>query len=310
MTDIPMAGATGQSVYAAGDRADAADRTFARSNISWGAVFAGVVMALTVQFLLNLLGVGIGAAVIDPGTGDNPAASSASIAGGLWYVVAGVIGAFAGGYVSSRLSGRTGRNTGSYHGLVSWAVATMVVLYLLTTSIGALVGGAFNGVTSAAGGVGGAASTAMQAAGPSLATMNPIADLDRSVRENSGSDPQALQAGAVTAMQAVVTGDPAKAEEARGRAAEALAKARNIPVDQARVQIGDYEAKYRQAVAQAKQQATNAAVTATKVVSRGALLGFVALLLGAIAAWFGGAMGAVRRMVPTAATTTKTRLRV
>ncbi len=34
--------------------------------ISWGAVFAGVIIVLIVQFLLSLLGVGIGASTIDP----------------------------------------------------------------------------------------------------------------------------------------------------------------------------------------------------------------------------------------------------
>ena len=284
------------------------DRTADFNQISWGAVFAGVVLALTVQFLLNLLGVAVGAAVIDPAGSDNPAASSASIAGGVWYVIAGVIGAFAGGFVASRLSGRPVKSTGSYHGLITWAATTLVVLYLLTTSVGALVGGAFSGLSSAIGGVGGAASTALQTAAPSIATINPQTDLEQQVRESTGSDPQALQSGAVAAMQAVVNADPAKAEEARGRAAEALAKARTIPIDQARTQVNDYEAKYRETVAQAKQQATEAAVTASKVISRGAFLGFIALVLGAIAAWFGGATGTVRSLGGET-TTTATRLR-
>jgi len=295
MTNISGHEVERHSVFAA------ADRTVGFNQISWGAVFAGIVLALTVQFLLNLLGVAIGAAVLDPAGGDNPAASSASIAGGVWYVVAGVIGAFAGGFVSSRLSGRPVKSTGSYHGLITWAATTLVVLYLLTTSVGALVGGAFNGLSSAIGGIGGAASTALQTAAPSIANMNPQTDLERQVRETTGSDPQALQSGAVAAMQAVVNGDPAKAEEARGRAAEALAKARNIPVEQARGQVDAYEAKYRETVAQAKQQATEAAETASKVISSGAFLGFIALVLGAIAAWFGGAAGTVR---PVAVTTT------
>jgi hypothetical protein len=41
-----------------------------------GAVFAGVAIALSTQFLLNLLGVGIGAAVLDPATYDNPEAKT------------------------------------------------------------------------------------------------------------------------------------------------------------------------------------------------------------------------------------------
>jgi hypothetical protein len=44
-------------------------------------------------------------------------------------------------------------------------------------------------------------------------------------------------------------------------------------------------------VAAAKQEALEAADAAATAVSTGAILGFVALLLGAIAAWFGGAAG-------------------
>ena len=49
----------------------------------------------------------------------------------------------------------------------------------------------------------------------------------------------------------------------------------------------------RQAVEQARRQAAEAADAAARVVSRGALFGFFALALGAVAAWFGGRAGAV-----------------
>ncbi|MGF6178951.1 PhnA-like protein [Ensifer sp. 4252] len=263
--------------------------TVAFSKVSWGAISAGVVIALATQFLLNLLGVGIGAAVLDPATSDNPDASSFSIGGGIWFVAAGIIAAFLGGYVASRLSGRPSGSTGGYHGLTAWAVTTLVVLYLLTTSVGAVVGGAFSGLTSIVGGVG---QTAATAAAPALANAtNPMAGIEQQIRASTGSDPQALQSMAVSAMQALVTGDDATADEARARAADAIAKAQGIPVDQARTQVEQYEQAYRANVEAAKQQAIEAAETATATVSAGAFLGFVALALGAIAAWFGGVFG-------------------
>jgi len=57
--------------------------------------------------------------------------------------------------------------------------------------------------------------------------------------------------------------------------------------------VQQYEQQYRQAVDDAKQKATQAADVSAKAVSRGALFGSIALLLGAIAAWFGGRAGAV-----------------
>ena len=59
--------------------------------------------------------------------------------------------------------------------------------------------------------------------------------------------------------------------------------------------MAGYEQQYRQAVDQAQRQATAAADAAARVVSRGALFGFFALALGALAAWFGGRAGAAIR---------------
>ncbi|RVH41205.1 PhnA-like protein [Sinorhizobium meliloti] len=266
-----------------------------------GAVFAGVALALAVQFLLNLLGVGIGAAVIDPATADNPNPSTFSIAGGLWFVVSGIVAAFAGGYVASRVSGRPSKATGSYHGLISWAVTTLVVLYLLTTSVGTLVGGAFSGLSSIVGGVSKTAATVATAAAPAVASsVDPMADIERQIRSaTGGNDPAALRDAAVAAMRAVVTGNEATAEEARNRAAEAVARAQNIPVEQARTQVQQYEESYKASFERAKQQATEAADTAATVVSSGALLGFVSLVIGAVAAWFDGASGTAQTVVPT-----------
>lgn len=266
--------------------------------VSWGAVFAGVAIALSTQFLLNLLGVGIGAAVLDPATYDNPEASTFSIAGGIWFVVAGIIASFVGGYVASRLSGRPSNSTGGYHGVTSWAVTTLVVLYLLTTSVGALVGGAFSGLSSIVSGVGATASTAVTAAAPALVnSTNPMGGIEAQIRSTTGNDPQALQNAAVSAMQAVVMGDEGSADDARNRAADAISKAQGIPLDQARSQVDQYEKTYRDNMAAAKQKTIDAAQAATAAVSAGAILGFLALVLGAVAAWFGGVYGTKRALL-------------
>lgn len=277
------------------------------NKVSWGAIFAAVAIALAVQFLLNLLGVGIGAAVLDPTSNDNPAASSFSIGGGIWFVLAGIIAAFVGGYVASRLSGRPSKSTGGFHGLTSWAVTTFVVLYLLTTSVGALVGGAFSGLSSVIGGVGQSAATAVTAAAPSVAnSANPLGGIEQQIRNGTGNDPKALQDAAVTAVQALVTGDQAQAEDARTRAADAISRAQGIPVDQARRQVEEYEASYRENMEAAKQQALETAETTASVVSAGAILGFIALLLGAVASWFGGVAGTKHAAVALETTTRRT----
>jgi len=280
-------------------------RTIMLNRISWGAVLAGVVVALVTQIVLNLLGIGIGAATLDPagGAGDNPSASTFSIGAGIWFAVSGILASLAGGYAAGRLSGKPKESTASWHGLTTWALTTLVVFYLLTSAVGGILGGAYRTLTGALGNVaqtvGSTAQTAAQVAAPSLSgATDPFSSIEQSVRGTTGgNDPAALRDAAVAAVRSAVTGNPRQAQDARERAAQAIARAQNIPVEQARTQVQQYEQQYRQGVDQAKQQATQAADAAAKGVSRGALFGALGLLLGAIASWFGGRMGAVEPTV-------------
>jgi hypothetical protein len=268
-------------------------RTILINQISWGAVFAGVVIALTAQLLLNLLGVGIGLATIDPSAANNPDPKTFSIGAGVWWAVSGIVAALIGGYAAGRLSGRPKESTTGWHGLIAWAGTTLVVFYLLSTALGAVVGGAFSAVSSAMGGVGQIASTAAQTAAPAIGS-NSFGDIEQRIRSAAGgADPAAARDAAVGAVRALVTADPSQAQAARERAAVALGQAQNIPIEQAREQVVQYEQQYRQMVEQAKQKATAAADVAAKTASRAALFSVLALALGALAAWFGGRAGAV-----------------
>ena len=61
----------------------------AQRRISWGAVFAGVVMVVAVHILLTMLGAGIGLSLVDPGRGDNPSVAGIGIGGAVWWTAAG-----------------------------------------------------------------------------------------------------------------------------------------------------------------------------------------------------------------------------
>ena len=257
------------------------------NKVSWGAVFAGVVIALVVQILLTMLGAGIGLATWDPGSADNPDASTFSIVAAIWYMLSGIVAAYAGGFIAGRMSGKTHQSAGAFHGLTTWAVTTLLVLYFLTTTIGAIVGGAFSGIASVVGGVG---ETVAQTAAPILAQSNPLDALESQVR-STGTDPEALNNAAVNAVKALMMSDEAGAATARQQAAQALSTARGIPLDQATQQVTDMETQYRDSLESAKQTATDAADAAASATSTGASFAFIALLLGAAAAWFGGRSG-------------------
>ncbi|KQQ27136.1 PhnA-like protein [Methylobacterium sp. Leaf123] len=268
------------------------------NEVSWGAIFAGAVTALVTQVVLNLVGVGVGLASVGTNAADNPDASTFSLGAGLWFVVSGIVASLAGGLIAGRLSGKSLPGVAALHGLVAWAVTTLVVLYLITSAASGLVGGTLGTVSGALGGagnlVGGTVQTAAQAAAPSLSKIaNPLDGIEQKVREQSaGQDPQAARDAAVAAVRAVLSGDPAQKEQAKTRAADALAKAQGIAPDQAKAQIDGYEKQYEQAVATAKQKAEAAAVAAKSAATQGAFYAALALILGALAAFFGGRLGA------------------
>jgi hypothetical protein len=269
-------------------------RTILLNRISWGAVLAGVVVSLVTQLILNLLGIGIGAATLDPtaGAAGNPSATGFSIGAGIWWAVSGILAALAGGYTAGRLAGRPQESTAGWHGLTAWAFTTLVVFYLLTSTMGSIIGGAYRTVANAAGTVTSAAGGAVQTAATQMT--DPFASIERTVRgATGGNDPAALRDTAVTAVRAALTGDQNQAQDARERAAQAIAQAQSIPVDQARSQVQQYEQQYRQAADTVRRQATEAAEVAAQAVSTGALFGAISLILGAIASWFAGRMGAV-----------------
>lgn len=108
--------------------------------ISWGAIIAGVVMALVVQLLLSLLGIGIGASSIDPLSETNPTAGVATGAG-IWFAVSLLIALFVGGLVAGRAAGIFRRTDGLLHGLVAWGLTVLLMFYLLSTTVGGLIGG-------------------------------------------------------------------------------------------------------------------------------------------------------------------------
>jgi hypothetical protein len=270
-------------------------RTIMINEISWGAVFAGVAVALVMQILLNLLGVGLGAATLNPVSGDNPSATSFSIGAGIWWAVSGAIAALAGGFVAGRLSGKPVKSTAGWHGVISWAMSTILIIYMLTSAVGGIVGGVYSGISGAVGGIGKTATAAAQTAAPGLAqASDPFGSIERSIRDaTGGNDPAALRDASVSALRAAVSGDPAQQRDAKERAAQALSKAQNVSIDEARTRVDQYEAQYRQTMEETKRQAAQAAEVTAKAVSRGSLVAVIALALGGIAAWFGGRLGAV-----------------
>ena len=112
----------------------------AAKRISWGAVFAGAVLALVIQLALTLLGLGIGLGTIDPLTEQDPMAGI-GIGAAIWWVISMLASLYIGASVASRLAGMPRPTDGLLHGLLTWSVVTLLTFYLLTTAVGRIIGG-------------------------------------------------------------------------------------------------------------------------------------------------------------------------
>ena len=136
------------------------------SGVSWGAVFAGAAAAAALSLILVVLGVGLGFSMASPWTATRDTVATAGAAALGWLAFTQIAASSFGGYLAGRLRVRWVnvhrdevwfRDTA--HGLLAWAVASLVTAAFL----GSAIGGALAGATQAGGealkGVAGAAAS-------------------------------------------------------------------------------------------------------------------------------------------------------
>lgn len=111
--------------------------------LSWSAVLAGVIIAIIVQMLLSLLGLGIGLSSFSPATEEDPL-SGFGTGASLWWLISILISLFVGGLVTGWLSDSYNKMDNVLHGALAWGVFALVSLYIVTSSIGSILGGLGN----------------------------------------------------------------------------------------------------------------------------------------------------------------------
>lgn len=270
--------------------------------ISWGAIIAGIVVVLVAQMLLMLLGLAIGAATIDPATADTPQASTLGLGGAAWWLISTAIAVFAGAWVAARLAAVPSRLDGSLHGVVTWAAATLIGIYLLSTAIGGLVGGAFGALGSAAQAVGqgtqSIASAAMQVLpddirGQAERLFDRAPAAADQVQQQAQEAQQAAGGGNVMdAVRRVVRGvQEGASSQDRDAAVNVIAQQAGIPREEAQQRLDQFQETYRQYAQQAEQQTRQAAQAAAATVAQVSFWSVVGLAIGAILAALAGALG-------------------
>jgi len=109
----------------------------ARSAVCWSSIVAGAFAALGVSLILLALGSGLGFAFVSPWPGRGMSATALTATAAIWLLVTQWVSAGIGGYIAGRLRTRwLGTHVhevffrDTAHGLITWAVTTVVVVAL------------------------------------------------------------------------------------------------------------------------------------------------------------------------------------
>ena len=106
--------------------------------VSWGGIWAGVLVVLGTLLLLTTLGMAIGFSA-DARNVDPQKIGSGAV---IWARVSLLIGLFFGGLAATRMSMVWDRFTGLAQGALVWVVSLIVVLYLSANGVGIVVSSA------------------------------------------------------------------------------------------------------------------------------------------------------------------------
>ena len=278
------------------------DTALLHRRVSWQAILAGVVLAVTAQLLLSMLGLGVGLGMVNTNAGSTPQAGSFGIGTGIWWLVSNLVALAVGGFAAAKMAGVTQRGDGLMHGLVTWAIATLFTFYLLSTAVGGLIGGAYSVVGStlnaAGSSVRAAAGPVAQAAGISPDTVQQQVQgyLQPTDQDPATMSQQDAQKAIATQLGTYVQGG-ADAPAARERIITIMAAQMHVDHDAAARRFDDLQAKATRTKDEAIQTAKNAADQSAAAGSTAAYLGFGVLLLGGIVAAIAGALATQRRQL-------------
>lgn len=107
-----------------------------KNRVQWGPIIAGLISAITIFLLLTVLGIGIGASVLDPNNaGDNAGTFSA-----IWGAISAILAFFVGGWIAAKTAAVGGEFGGLMNGVMVGAAGLVLIIYLTSTGLGNLFG--------------------------------------------------------------------------------------------------------------------------------------------------------------------------
>ena len=162
----------------------------ALSRVSWGAVFAGLVIASALQVVLTVLGAAIGLTALD----GRDSGKAFGIGAGIWAILVPLVTLFVGGMTAGHLANVRDRTDGFLHGALVWGLSLLLATYLLGTGASRILGGTLSLAGNVTGSAVSAAGTAASGANISTGDLQQArARIEQEARAR-GLDEQQVQA--------------------------------------------------------------------------------------------------------------------
>jgi|KBSSwiStaDraftv2_1062776.scaffolds.fasta_scaffold00793_18 hypothetical protein len=274
------------------------------SAVSWPAIFAGAFVAAASSLMLVALGSGFGLASVSPWPNSGVSATTFTVMTAIWLIVVQWLASGLGGYVAGRLRTKWAtththevffRDTA--HGFITWAVATVLVVLVLTSAAASAVSSGVDAAATVASGASqGAAAAAAQSAntstsqGGSVIAPYNVDMLFRSPRADSSAATADARAEAARILaNGVAAGDVPSAD--RTYLAELVSARTGISMEEAQKRVDT-------AIGQAKAagiKARQAADAARKAAAQASIYTALSMLVGAFIACIAAALGGQRR---------------
>jgi hypothetical protein len=264
----------------------------AKSAASWPSIIAGAFVAAAATVILVALGSGIGFASISPWPDRGASATSFAVTTAIWLIVTQWVSAALGGYIAGRLRTRWMgthphevffRDTA--HGLITWAVATILVVAVGASSFKTAAGAAGSAANA------GATAAMMSANIAPVSANSPVSayDIDRLFR-TSNFGGAALLADARTetahiAANAFANGSISSAD--RAYLVEQVSARAGASQADAQARVDNFVATLTQAQEKLKAEADSA----RKAAAEASIYLALSLLIGAFIASVSAALG-------------------
>lgn len=127
----PAAGFTSRPVVGVGE-----NQIEVKNRVQWGPIIAGLVTTLATMLVLTVLGLAIGASILEP---TDPGADLGAAAA-TWGAISAILSFFVGGWVAAKSAAVGGPGSGMLNGFMVGAAALTLILWLTGAGLGNLFG--------------------------------------------------------------------------------------------------------------------------------------------------------------------------